>query len=159
VLVSQAIAALPEDGSWIPVARWRKAFRATSRGRRAVARAAPPVVADVETALKQRQLVELRGGNGAPPRPSLRRQERDRAPGHGTRVLRPVHQGAARQAGARRGEHRHLSAQPLPLRRPEELPEIQRRLDEAVVKIADEFARGPGPQRKFLNMLITSTPF
>ena len=42
---------------------------------------------------------------------------------------------------------------------PEELPEIQRRLDEAVTKIADEFSRGASPQRRFLNMLITSTPF
>jgi hypothetical protein len=42
---------------------------------------------------------------------------------------------------------------------PAELPEIQRRLDEAVTAIADEFARGPSPQRRFLNILINSTPF
>ncbi len=159
VLVSQAIAALPEDGSWIPVARWRRAFRATSRGRRAVAKAAPPVIADVETALKDRQLVEIRGG----------------------KVRRRGHHFVAKTAIERRAMGLEFSALFIKalldklvladvntgtyLRNhylyvdPEQLPEIQRRLDEAVVKIADEFARGPGPQRKFLNMLITSTPF
>ena len=42
---------------------------------------------------------------------------------------------------------------------PEQLPEIQKRLDQAVIAIADEFGRQPAPQRRFLNMLITSTPF
>jgi hypothetical protein len=159
VLVSQAIAALPEDGSWITLARWRKAFRATPRGRGAAAAAPTGLIADVETALKQRQLVEIRAG----------------------RVRRRGHHFVARTVDERRAmglEFCALFVKALLdklilaevdtgtyLRNhflyvdPEELPEIQRRLDEAVTRIADEFARGPSPQRKFLNMLITSTPF
>jgi hypothetical protein len=159
VLVSQAIAALPEDGSWIPRARWRKAFRGTPRGRRTVAPATAELIAQVEAALTERELVEIRGG----------------------RVRRRGHHFSARTAAERRALGLEFCALflkglldkvALPqvetgtyLRNhflyvdPEQLPEIQRRLDEAVTKIADEFARGPSPHRKFLNMLITSTPF
>ena len=35
----------------------------------------------------------------------------------------------------------------------------QRRLDEAVTKLADEFLTDKSPRTKFLNVLITSTPF
>jgi hypothetical protein len=159
VLVSQAIAALPEDGSWITVLRWRKAFRASPRGRGAASPAPSGLIADVESALKQRQLVEIRSG----------------------RVRRRGHHFVARTVAERRAlglEFCALFVKALLdklilaeidtgtyLRNhflyvdPEQLPEIQRRLDEAVTRIADEFARGPSPQRKFLNMLITSTPF
>lgn len=159
VLVSQAIAALPEDGSWVTVLRWRKAFRASPRGRRAAAAAPAPLVAGVETALRERQLIEVRGA----------------------KVRRRGHHFTARtvaERGALGLEFCALFVKALLdkvvladvdtgtyLRNhflyvdPEQLPEIQRRLDEAVTKIADEFARGPAPQRKFLNMLITSTPF
>lgn len=40
----------------------------------------------------------------------------------------------------------------------EQLPAIQERIDKAMTAIADEFAKGPSPQRRFLNILITSTP-
>jgi len=148
VLVSQAIAALPEDGSWITLARWRKAFRGTPRGRGAVA-AAPT----------ERELVEIRAG----------------------KVRRRGHHFAARTAAEQKALGLEFCALFLKalldklvladvetgtyLRNhflyvdPADLPEIQRRLDAAVVAIADEFARGPSSGRKFLNMLITSTPF
>jgi hypothetical protein len=159
VLVSQAIAALPEDGSWIPLARWRKAFRATPRGRRASAAAPTPLIAAAESALKERRLVEIRAG----------------------KVRRRGHHFTARSAAERRALGLEFCAlflkgllDKLVLAEVDtgtylrnhflyvdaaDLPEIQRRLDEAVIRIADEFARGPSPGRKFLNMLITSTPF
>ena len=160
MLVSQAIAALPEGGSWIPVARWRKAFRATSRGRRAVARAAPPVVADVETALKQRQLVELRGGkvNAAAaitssPRGAIER----RAMGLEfcalfIKALLDKLALAEVDTGTHlRNHYRYVD--------PEELPEIQRAPRRGGGQDRRRVRARSGPQRKFLNMLITSTPF
>jgi len=159
VLVSHAIAGLPDDGTWIPVARWRRAFRAIPSGRRTATAASPALLAQVEVALKQRQLVEVRAG----------------------KVRRRGHHFAAQTAAERRAlalEFCALFVKGLLDRLalghldtgtylrnhylyvdPEDLPEIQKRLDEAVTKIADEFARGPSPQRRFLNMLITSTPF
>ena len=160
VLVSQAIAALPDDGAWMPLARWRRAFRSAGGQRRGAAPPASPIiVAQVEAALKQRQLVEVRNGQ----------------------VRRRGHHFAAQSASERRAlalEFCALFAKGLLdklilphvdtgtyLRNhflyvdPADLPEIQRKLDEAVTRIADEYARGASPQRRFLNMLITSTPF
>jgi hypothetical protein len=159
VLVSQAIAALPEDGSWITVARWRRAFRLSPRRRAGAVAATAALVTQVEEALKQRQLIDVRGG----------------------KVRRRGHHFVAQSVDERRAlalEFCALFAKGLLdklvlahldtgtyLRNhflhvdPAELPEIQRRIEEAVVKIADEFARGPSSQHRFLNILITSTPF
>jgi hypothetical protein len=158
VLVSQAIAALPEDGSWIPVARWRRAFRAVPRGRKSTP-ASAALLTQVEAALKERQLVEVRQG----------------------KVRRRGHHFTAQTADERRALALEFCAlfikgllDKLALAHvetgtylrnhyiyvdPEDLPEIQKRLDAAAAQIASEFARGPSPQRRFLNMLITSTPF
>ncbi|MGH7786406.1 MAG: hypothetical protein ACRERC_06035 [Candidatus Binatia bacterium] len=159
VLVSQAIAALPDDGSWVTLARWRRSFRSVSTSRRQSTPAGTRLVAQVEEALKQRQLIEVKAG----------------------KVRRRGYHFAARSAGERQAlalefcalfvkglldklalpgvdTGTYLRNHYLYVDR-EELPEIQRRLDEAVTKIADEFSRGPSPQRRFLNMLITSTPF
>src|SRR5512147_1419941 len=61
VLVSQAIAALPDDGSWIPLARWREQLRAAPRGRAKKAPVNDALVKQVEEALRERELIESRG--------------------------------------------------------------------------------------------------
>jgi len=159
VLVSQAIAALPDDGGWMPVARWRRAFRNVAQARRSAAPAAPGLVAQVEAALKQRQLVELRAG----------------------KVRRRGHHFVAQTAAERRALALEFCAlfikamlDKLALAHidtgtylrnhylyvePEQVAEVQKRLDAAVAQIADEFARGASAQRRFLNILIASTPF
>lgn len=161
VLVSQAIAALPEDGKWIPVARWRRAFKAPSGRRRAgsaVTAASPDLVRQVEAALKERELIDIRQGN----------------------VRRRGHHFVAQSVDERRSlaiEYCALFVKGLLdklvlphietgtyLRNhylyvdPEQLPAIQERIDRALTAIADEFAKGPDPRRRFLNILITSTP-
>ena len=159
VLVSQAIAALPDDGSWIPVARWRRAFRTVSQARRNAAPASASLVAQVEAALKQRQLVEVRAG----------------------KVRRRGHHFVAETAAERRALALEFCAlfvkamlDKLALAHvdtgtylrnhylyvdPEQVAEVQKRLDAAVTQIADEFARAPSAERRFLNILIASTPF
>src|SRR5262249_7165348 len=62
VLVSHAIAALPPDDLWIPVAAWRKAVRSLP-SRPGQARAPTQAqVASVEQMLLDRSLVEIRRG-------------------------------------------------------------------------------------------------
>ncbi len=158
VLVSHAIAALPDDGSWLPVARWRAAFKSVPRARRTDAPAPAALLRRVEAALSERELVELRAG----------------------KVRRRGYHFQARTTEERRGLALEFCAlfvkamlDKLVLAHletgtylrnhylyvdPEDLPAIQQRLDAAVAAIADEFARGPAPHRRFLNMLIASTP-
>ena len=133
---------------------------ARCRGARTVdAKVAEPLAKQVEQTLVERELVEVRGGK-------VRRrgrhfvpqntEERQRA---GARVLRAVRQGPARQAGAARCRHRHLSAQPLPQHRPGAAARVPRRLEAAVRALAEEFADDPSRDSRFLNILITATPF
>jgi hypothetical protein len=159
VLVSQAIAALPDDGDWMPVTRWRRAFRKSGQSRRVPVPASPLVVKQVEAALKQRQLIDVRHGQ-------VRRRGFHFAAQSTTEKRALALEFCALFA---KGLLDKLALSHLEtgtyLRNhflyidPQDLPEIQKRLDEAVTKIADEFARGASPERRFLNMLITSTPF
>jgi hypothetical protein len=66
VLVSQAIAALPDGGAWIPLAKWRRAFRTVAHGRRAAVPASALRVGQVEKALKERQLIEVTSPSSMP---------------------------------------------------------------------------------------------
>lgn len=159
VLVSQAIAALPDDGAWMPLSRWRRAFRAVPRGRRSAEPATARLVAQVENALRQRQLIEVRGS-------TVRRrgyhfvaesaaERRALALEFGALFIKALLDKLA-LADVHTGTYlrnHYLYVDP------EQLPQVQKRLDAAVKKIADEFARGPSAERRFLNILIASSPF
>src|SRR5215470_2950284 len=160
VLVSQAIAALPDDASWIPVASWRKAFHAVQGRRIASAKVPRELAKRVERTLIERELVEVRGG-------SVRRRGRHF-----------VAQGTEeRQALAL--EYCALFAKGLldKLALPDvdtgtyvrnhylniessRLPEFHKRLDAALRALAEEFAGDPSVRTsRFLNILVTATPF
>jgi hypothetical protein len=152
---------LPDDGGWLPVARWRRAFNAPGGRRTAgtAAKAAPmALVQQVESVLKERQLIDVRQG----------------------KVRRRGYHFVAQSVDERRSLALEFCALfvkglldklVLPhvetgtyLRNhylyvdPGQVPEIQQRIDQALTAIADEFAKGPSPERRFLNILITSTP-
>lgn len=159
VLVSQAIAALPDDGSWLSLTQWRRAWRAT-RGRGSRQRSITAALArQVEAALEERQLIELEGKR-------VRRRGRHF-------VAQTV---AERQALALefcalflkglldklalpevetgtylRNHYLHID--------PARLPEFQQRLEAAVRALAEEYATDASARSQFLNILITATPF
>src|SRR5262249_46379931 len=62
VRVSQAMAALPDDASWIPVRQWRAAFTAAPRRGARPQAATDGLAATVEQTLRDRGLVEVRAG-------------------------------------------------------------------------------------------------
>ena len=62
VRLSRAVAALPDDGAWVPVARWRREFRRDGKRRRRTANEESALDARVEDTLKRHDLVETRGG-------------------------------------------------------------------------------------------------
>jgi len=160
VLVSQAIAALPDDASWIPVATWRKAFHAVQGRRTASAKVPRALAKRVERTLIERELVEVRGG-------SVRRRGRHF-----------VAQGTEEQQ-ALALEYCALFAKGLldKLALPDvdtgtyvrnhylniessRLPEFHKRLDAALRALAEEFAGDPSSRAsRFLNILVTATPF
>jgi len=157
VVVSQAIAALPDDGSWIPVRRWRAEFRAVPPRRAGAVVVTDALAKQVEDTLRQRELIEIRAG----------------------KVRRRGRHFVARDTEERRAlalEFCALFAKGLIdklalsdsdtgtyLRNhylnidPAHLPEFQKKLDAAVRALAEHYAGDASPETRFLNVLVTST--
>jgi hypothetical protein len=157
VLVSQAIAALPDEGVWMSVRDWHRRFQTGQRRR--LAAVPKTLVAEVEQILTARQLIEVRAGK-------VRRrgyhfiaqsgQERQAlalefcalfAKG----VLDKLMLGETETGTYLRNHYLHIA--------PERLREFQQRLDDALTELADEFATDASARTRFLNVLVTSTPF
>jgi hypothetical protein len=159
VLVSQAVAALPDEGVWLPINEWRRRFRVGTRRRGKRATVPKTLAARVEGVLRQRGLIEVRGAR-------IRRR------GYHF-VARSI---AERQALALefcalfakglldklalseeetgtylRNHYLHVD--------PDRVAEFERRLDDALTQLADEFAIDASARTRFLNILVTATPF
>lgn len=159
VIVSQAIAGLPDDGSWVSTASWRKAFR-TVPGRRAQkSRVSDELVERVETTLKKRELVEVKGTK-------VRRRGRHFVPeGIEERQALALEFCALFVKGLidklalpdldtgtyLRNHYLNIEA--------DKLPEFRKRLDETLRQLAEEYAADPDATTRFLNVLVTATPF
>jgi hypothetical protein len=159
VLISQAIAALPDDASWIPAATWRKAFR-TLQGRRTTDAKVPEDMAKrVEQTLVERDLVEVRAGKA-------RRRGRHFVPQNTEErralalefcalfakgLLDKLALPDADTGTYLRNHYLNID--------PTRLPEFHQRLEAAVRALAEEFADDPSATSRFLNVLITATPF
>ncbi len=160
VVISQAIAALPDDASWITLGAWRKAFRAPRRSRRAAAPAVSDAVAKkVEATLVARQLIEVRGGK-------VRRRGRHFVPQNTTErqalavefctlfakgLLDKLALPDADTGTYLRNHYLNID--------PARLPEFHRRLEAGLRALAEEFASDATPHSRFLNILVTATPF
>jgi hypothetical protein len=159
VLVSHAIAALPDEGKWMALRDWRRRFEASHRGRGKARPVPRTLVAQVEQVLAARQLIEVRAGK-------VRRR--------GYHFI--AQSGQERQALALefcalfvkglldklvlaetdsgtylRNHYLHIA--------PERLAEFQQRLDSSLTMLADEFAIDASARTRFLNVLAISTPF
>jgi hypothetical protein len=159
VLVSQAIAALPDDGSWIPAARWREQLRTGPRRRAAKVPVSEALTKQVEVTLRERELIEVRAGQ-------VRRRGR-----HFVAQDTEERQALALEFCALFAKGL-LDKLALPdadtgtyLRNhylnidPDRLLEFQKRLDDAVRQLAQEFAADVSARTRFLNILVTSTTF
>jgi len=159
VLVSQAIAALPDDGSAISAAKWRQAFRAGRDRRTPRTKVPDALAAQVESTLIERELVERHGGR-------VRRRGRHFVPqgiaerqalalefcalftkGLLDRLVLPDAESGTYQ----RNHYLNIA--------PARLAEFHRRLDAAMRALAEEFAGDATASSRFLNVLVTATPF
>jgi len=159
VVVSQAIAGLPDDGSWISTAAWRKTFRTLPGRRVQKTRVSDELVERVEATLRKRELIEVKAGK-------VRRRGRHFVPesveerqalalefcalfvkGLIDKLALPdVDTGTYL-----RNHYLNIEA--------DKLPEFHKRLDEALRRLAEEYAADPSAETRFLNILVTATPF
>lgn len=158
VRVSQAIAALPDDGSNMPTTRWRKAYREGGDKRSQREPLNEAVAKQVEQVLVERGLIAIDGRN----------------------VCRKGRHFVATNAAERQSlaiEFCALFVKGLidKLALPEvdtgtylrnhylnieaaRLPEFHGRLEAAVRALAEEFAADPTSDTRFLNILVNATP-
>ena len=159
VLVSQAIAALPEGDAWMPLKDWRRRFQAPARRGGKAPTASKALIAQVDETLRQRGLIDVRGEK-------VRR--------HGYHFVAKSTQ--ERQALALefcalfakslldklglpeqntgtylRNHYLHVD--------PHRIEEFERRLDTLLTQLADEFATDASSRTRFLNILVAATPF
>jgi len=159
VMISEAIAALPDDASWLPMGEWRATLRVLPRQRRTQAQAHERMVQHVEALLLERGLIEIQGDQV---------RKRDRYFAAETSEQR---QALAMQycalflkglldallfAAAETGTY--LGNQYLDID-PARLPEFQTRLAQSVEQLVREFATDATSHTRLLNVLLTSTLF
>ena len=159
VLVSQAIAALPDDGELDPRAPLAHGVpRPHGRGARANA-VADALARQVEETLVQRELVEVRAGkvrrrgrHFVAKNTEERRRWRWNSAPCSPRACSTSWRCPSSDTGTYLRNH-YLNIEPA------RLPEFQQKLDESVRRLAEEFATDASAQTRFLNVLVTSTTF
>lgn len=159
VLVSQAIAALPDDESWLTTASWRKAFRVIPGRRRAPVKVSDTLAKRVEDVLVERGLAEVKSGK-------VRRRGRHFVPQSTEEkqalalefcalfakgMLDKLALGEAETGTYLRNHYLNIDRA--------RLPEFHQRLDAALRGLAEEFAGDPSRESGFLNVLVTATLF
>ena len=159
VLVSHAVAALPDAGIWLPIAEWRRRIQAGTGRRRKRARVPKALAARAEDLLRERGLIEVRGA-------SVRRRgyhfvarsiaERQTlalefcalfAKG----LLDKLALSEKETGTYLRNHYLHID--------PDRVAEFEQRLDAVLTRLADEFATEASARTRFLNVLVTATPF
>jgi len=157
VLLSQAIAALPDDGNPIPLARWRKLLR-SGVDRRARREGVDELLAKkAEQLLRERELVEVEGARvrrrgrhfaaqSAEERQSLALEFCTLFAKGLLEKLAPTKEDPGSYV---RNHFFHVS--------PERLPEFRKRLDQALRRLAEEFAEDESARTSFMNVLVTAT--
>lgn len=159
VLVSQGIAALPDDGSWIPLARWRAQFRAAPRRRGRAPAVSDRLAKQVEETLRARQLIETRAGKVRRRGRHFVAKDTEERRALGLEFCALFAKGLLDKLALPETDtgtylrNHYLNVDPA------QLPEFQKRLDQAVRKLAEEFAAEASPLTRFLNILVTSTTF
>jgi len=157
IRLSRAVAALPDDGAWIPYARWRKELRREGKRRRRSAADEAALDSRVEETLRRHDLVEIRGdrvrrkgrhlqAEGAEERRAVALQYAGLfAKGLIDRVaLRDVDTGTFLR-------NHYLNVERA------RIAEFHTALDAALREVTERFAATPSRDTEFMNVLITAT--
>ena len=158
VRLSRAMAALPDDGSWIPYRRWRAEFRRDGKRRRRSASGEAALDDQVEATLRRHGLVEVVGAR-------VRRKARH-LQAEGARERRAVALQFAdlfakglidRVALAEVDTGTYLRNHYLNIER-SRIAEFHAELDAVLRSLTERFAATPSRDTEFMNVLTTATP-
>ena len=159
VMISEAIAALPDDERWLPLGEWRAQLRVLPRPRRTQAQASERLAQQVEALLLERGLIEIEGDQvrqrGRYFAAETPEQRQTLAMQYCALFLKGLLD-ALLLSTVETGTY--LSNQYADID-PARLPEFQYRLAQAVEQLVREFATDASPHTRLLNVLLTSTLF
>ncbi len=158
VRLSRAVAALPDDTSWIAHRTWRRAFRSDRKKKKRTAAEEKALDDAVEATLLDHDLIEIHGGK-------VRRRGR-----HYQAETRHERQAVAHQfaqlfakglldrvALPETETDTYLRNHYMNIER-ERIPEFQAALEEALRSLTERFAADPSDKTEFMNVLATATP-
>lgn len=157
VRLSRAMAALPDDGGWVPAERWRRELRRDGKRRRRPASEEEALDRRVEDTLKRHELIEQRSGQ-------VRRKGRH-LQAHGLEERRAVARQFAglfakglidRVALPETDTGTYLRNHYLNVERAR-IAEFHAELDAALRALTERFAATPSRETEFLNVLTTAT--
>lgn len=156
VLISHAIAALPPDDQWMPLATWRKAVRAVPQ-RPGSPLASPDQITQVEMMLRERNLIEVRAKKVRSARSHYVAQGLEERFSISVEFCSLFVKGLLDKLALPdidtgtylRKHYLHIE--------PERLGEFQEQVDAAITALVNKFAADASPQNPMLNVLITST--
>lgn len=158
VRLSRAMAALPDDGSWISYTRWRREFRRDGKRLRRSAPEENALDGRVEETLERHGLIEVAGGR-------VRRRGRHLQAESDAERRAVARQFASlfakglldRVALPEVATGTYLRNHYLNISR-SRIPEFHAALDEALRNLAERFAETPSRETEFMNVLATATP-
>ena len=155
--VSHAIAALPDDGSWVTLRGWRADFSAAPRRAARKATAGDAMAAQVEKTLRERGLVEVRGTKVRRKGRHFVAQDVEERQALAIEFCALFVKGLLdKLALADQDTGTYLRNHYLNIDE-ERLPEFQKRLDAMLHSLAEEFAIDASSRTRFLNILVNST--
>ncbi|MCC6847099.1 MAG: hypothetical protein IT294_01260 [Deltaproteobacteria bacterium] len=157
VRIGRAIAALPDDGGWIAVERWRREFRRDGKRRRRSPAEETALDQRVEETLKRHDLVELRAGKARRKGRHLQAEGVDERRAVARQFVALFAKGLLdRVALAEAPTGTYLRNHYLNLERAR-LDEFHAALDAALRALAERFAATPSRDTAFMNVLTTAT--
>lgn len=157
VLVSHAIASLPPDDQWMPIAAWRKSVRAVPQRPGQTVAVSREQLARVEETLRARKLIEVRRQKVRSARSHFVAESADERWSLAMKFFALFAKGLLDklalpdvQTGTYlRNHYLHVD--------PSRLAEFQKELATAVTALVEKFAADASAHNPFLNVLITST--
>jgi|GEM_PF-1648524 len=159
VLTSQAIAALPDDGGWMTMAKWRATFRAVKGQRRVSQKVPAELMRRVERMLSEHEMVEIQAAKVRRRGRHFVAQSTDERQALALEFCALFAKGlldklalGEKNTGTYLRDHYFN----IPSRR---IPEFHKKLDESLRQLAEEFADDASPDNRFMNILVTATPY
>lgn len=155
--VSQAITALPDDESWVPIEQWRTAIQEAAPKRSRRDKLDDGRIARIITALEEQKLIETKGKRirrrGHHYEPQQNEERLALATEYSVLFLKGLVDRLAFPKEERgtylRNHYLHIP--------PEKIPALQKDLDHALRELAKKYGTARSKETEFLNILTTAT--